>query len=75
MSVERGITSSASQVLSLSEGNMLVLGILIAFGQTEVDNINVVLGGFCGSNQEIVWLDVTVDDALLVDLLNSLNLH
>lgn len=74
MGVEGGISGSTSQVLALSEWDVLVLRVLVALGQTEVDDVDVVLGGFSGSNQEVVWLDISVDNSLLMDLLNALDL-
>jgi len=73
MSVERSVSGSSSQVLALSEWDVLVLRVLIALGQTKVDNVDVVLGGFSGSNQEVVWLNIPMDNSLLMHLLNSLN--
>ena len=53
---------------------MLTLRILEALGETEVDNVDVVLGGLGGTNQEVVRLDVSMDDALLMHLLDALDL-
>ena len=53
---------------------MLILRVLVALGETEVDNINVVLRRFCSSNQEVVWLNIAVNNSFFVDLLDSLDL-
>ena len=47
---------------------MLSLGISVAFCQTEIDNVHTIFGILGTSNQEIIWLDISVDDALLVAL-------
>ena len=74
MGVQGGVSGRASQIFALTEGNVLILGVLVALGQTEVDNINVVLRGLGRANQEVVWLDISVDYALLVHFLNALDL-
>ena len=50
---------------------MLTFTILVALSQAEVNDIDVVASGISTTNQEVIRLDVSVDDALLVDLLNT----
>ena len=50
---------------------MLSLTILVAFGKTEIDNVNVITSGVGASNEEIVWLDITMDYSLLMDFLDT----
>ena len=52
---------------------MLSIRTLVAFSETEVDDVNGVLCSVSASNQEVVRLDVTMNDSLLVDNLDSLN--
>ena len=52
---------------------MLSFWILVAFGKTKVDNINAILCLLSATDKEVVWLDVAVDYALLVDLLDALD--
>ena len=52
---------------------MLTLAVLVALGEAEVDDEDVVSRGFCPTDQEIVRLDITMNDPLLVNLLNSLD--
>ena len=52
---------------------MLTLAVFVAFGEAEIDNIDVVTRGLGASDQEIIRLDVTVDYSLFMHLLNSLN--
>ena len=54
---------------------MLTFRVLVALCKSKVNDIDVIFCDFCASNEEVVGFDVAVDDALLVDLLNSLNLH
>lgn len=70
--VQGGITSSSGQVFSLAEGNMFALRVLVALGESKVNDVDVVLGGLGRPNQEIVGFDVSVDDALVVDPLDPL---
>ena len=74
MSVDTRVSGSSGQVLALSEGNMFTIGVLVTLGETEIDDENVVLVGVSATDQEIVGLDISVNDSLLVYLLDSLYL-
>ena len=50
---------------------MLSLTILVAFGKTKIDNVNVITSGVGASNEEIVWLYITMDYSLLMDFLDT----
>ena len=52
---------------------MLAVGRFEAFGEAEIDDVDRVLGLVVTANQEVVGLDVTMDDALLVDDLDTLD--
>jgi hypothetical protein len=73
VSVNTGVSSSSSQVLSFSEGDMLSLGVLVALGESEIDNVDIIFSSIGVSNEEVIRLDISVDYALLVHLLDSLN--
>lgn len=74
VSIDTSISCCACQVLSLSERNMLSLGVLIALGKTEINDEDVVLIVLISPNQEVIWLNVSVNNPLLMYLLDSLNL-
>ena len=73
MGVEGGVSGSTGEILSVSEWDVLSVGTLVAFGETEIDNENCVFVIFSSSNQEIVWFDVSVDDSLLMNHFDSLD--
>jgi len=73
--VNRRVARGARQVLAFAEGNVLVVRVLVAFGKPEVDDVDVVLRALCPANQEIVRFDISVDNAFLVNFLDSLDLH
>lgn len=73
MRVDGGIASSSSQVLAVSERNVLSIGRLEALGEAEVNNVDSVLGLIVATDQEVVWLDVTVDNAFFVYNLDALD--
>jgi hypothetical protein len=75
MRVKGSVSCRSSQVLSLTEGDVLTLRVFVALSQTKVNNINVVLGLLCSADKEVIGLYVTVDDSFLVDFLDSLNLQ
>ena len=66
-----GISGSSSEVLAVLVGDVFALGVLVALGETEIDDINVVAGGVLTTDQEVVRLDVSVDDPLLVHFFNA----
>jgi len=72
--VEGCISRCTCQVLAITEWDVFPVGVFVAFGQAEVDNIDIVFGTLSGTNQEVVRLDVAMDNALFVCLLNSLDL-
>jgi hypothetical protein len=72
--VDGSVTSRSSQVLTFAEGDVFAVGVLVALRQPEIDDVDVVLVGIVATDEEVVGLDVSVNDALLVDLLNALNL-
>jgi len=51
---------------------MLSISLNVSFGKPEVQNKNFV-ACLVQSNTEVVWLDVTVDEMTVVNVLNSLN--
>ena len=67
------ISGSTGEILSILVRDMLALTVLVALGQTEVNNVNIVASGLGPANQEVVRFDVTMDDSLLVHLLDSLD--
>ena len=47
---DRGVSSRACQVLAVLVGNVLTLAVLVAFGEAEIDNVDVVTRGLRASN-------------------------
>ena len=66
-----GVSGRSSQVLAILVRDVLTLTVFVALGEAEVDDVDVVFGGLCAADQEVVWLDVSVDDPLFMDLLNA----
>jgi hypothetical protein len=74
MSVDARISRGPSQILSFSKRNVLPFRVLITLCQSEVYDEYTVLGMLRASDHEVIWLDVSVDDALFMDLLDPLYL-
>jgi hypothetical protein len=71
MSVDAGITGSTSQVLILTVWDVeMSLGVTVLLGQTKVNDIDLVTT-LADAHQEVVWLDVTMDEGLGVDVLDA----
>ena len=73
MRVDGHITSSSRQTLALSVRNVLLrFGISILLGHTEIYYMNHVRAfGVRTADEEVVGFDVSVDQILLVNSLNS----
>jgi len=71
--VERSVTGRTSQILTLTEGNVFVLAVLVALSQTEINDINVVLCAFGSAYQEVVRFDIPMDNPFFMHFLNALN--
>ena len=65
---------SASEVFALAEGDVLAIGVLVAFSETEIDDENVIFVLIIATDQKVIRLNISMNDPLLMDLLNSLNL-
>lgn len=67
--IDRGVSGCSRQAFSLTEGNVLTLGVAISLRQAEVDNVN----GIAvppSSHKEIVWLQVSVNEVLRMEILD-----
>ena len=71
MGVDGGVTSGTSQVLVLSVRDVEVgLGVPVLLGETEIDNVDLV-ATLADAHEEVVRLDITVDEVLLVNGLHA----
>ena len=71
MGVDGGVTSGTSQVLVLSVRDVEVgLGVPVLLGETKVDHVDLV-ASLANTHEEVVGLDVAVDEALGVDVLDA----
>jgi hypothetical protein len=69
--VDGGITSGTGQVLVLSVRDVEVgLGVPVLLGETEVNHVDLV-APLADAHEEVVGLNVTVDEALGVDVLDA----
>ena len=75
MSGNRGISGGTSEVLAFTEGDMLTLGVLIALGETEIDDVDIVFCALVATNEEVIRLDISVDNSLVMHFLNTGNLQ
>jgi len=71
MSIDGCVTSGTSQVLVLTVWDVEVsLRVTVLLGQTEVNDIDLVTT-LANTHQEVVWLDITVDKRLGVNVLDT----
>ena len=75
MCIDGGIARRASKVLSIAVGNVLSgLGVTVPLSQTEIDYVYVVLF-LPETNEEVVWLYITVKEMPRMHILDALQLH
>ncbi len=75
MSIQTGVPGGTCQRFIVFKGNVTAgLGILVPLGQTEIDDVDNVLV-LAGAYEKVVWLDVPVEEAILMHVLYSLQLH
>lgn len=75
VSVNASVSSCACEILTLSEGYVFPIRVLVALSQPEVYDEHTVLGDLIAPYEEVVRLDVSVNDSLLVHFLDSLDLQ
>ena len=66
-----GVPGGTGEVLAILVGDVLALGVLVALGKTEINDVDVVAGGVRTTDQEVIGLDITMDNTLLVNLFNT----
>ena len=71
--VQRCIPGGACEVLSVAVRYVLPIRGLVVLGQAEVNHVEGVLVVVLSANEEVVRLDIAVDYALFVALLDALN--
>ncbi len=71
MSVDAGIACSTSQIFVLAIGDVeMRFGVAVLFGETEVNHIDLITA-FPNAHQEVVRLNVTMNEGLCVNVLDS----
>ena len=73
MGVDGGISSSSSQVLAISEGNVFSVAALVTFSKPEVNNVNRIFCVFSSANQKVIRFDISVNNSFLVNNFYSLD--
>ena len=73
VSIDTGIPSSTCQTLSIPERNMLTIGVSVAFSQSKIDNVDVVLLLLAVADKEVVWLDIPMNNSFGMNRLDTLN--
>lgn len=72
MSVHRSVSSGTCEIFPITVGDVLAgLRVPETFGKTKIDDVNVMLF-LPDTNEEVVWLNVTVEEVTGVHELDSL---
>lgn len=75
MGVDGGVAGGACEVLILAVGDVLVRsGVTVFLGQAKVDDVDQV-ALLAQPHQEVVWLHVSVDEILGVDVFDAADLE
>mmetsp|Transcript_25048 Transcript_25048/g.57679 ORF Transcript_25048/g.57679 Transcript_25048/m.57679 type:complete len:367 (+) Transcript_25048:66-1166(+) len=71
MGIHTRVTSSSRQVFVFTIRNVLMgLRVAVLLGETEVDDVDLICL-LAKSHEKIIWLDISVDETLGVDVLHS----
>lgn len=54
---------------------MLAIRVLVALSEPEINDVDIIPRSLRGSDEEVIWLNVSVNYSLLMHLLDSFNLH
>lgn len=73
--VDRCVARRTGQVLAVLVGDVLALRVFKALGKPEINDVDLVFGLVRSSDEEVVWLDIAVDNSLLVHLLDAHQLN
>ena len=73
MGGDRGISSSSCQILAIFEGDVFASTVLVTFGETKVDDEDLVAVRFRGSNEEVIRFDISVDDPFGMNFLEMMH--
>lgn len=71
MSSDRSVTGCSCEVFAVFVGNVLSFAVFEAFGEAEIDDVDVVTSRVCATDEEVIRFDVSVNDTLLVHFLNA----
>lgn len=73
MGVDTHVARCTGQRLPLAVGDMLLgLGVTVLFGHAKIDHVDYIGGfGVGTADEEVVGFDITVDEILLMDRLDS----
>ena len=66
------ISGGSCQVLSILVWDVYSLVILVTLSQTKIDNVHIVPGVISASDEEVIRLDISMDQSLLMDFLDAL---
>lgn len=68
MGSDRSVPCCTRKILSILVRDMFALAILVALGKTEINDVHGITSMFSGTDKEVIWLDVTMNDSFVVDL-------
>lgn len=75
VSVNTCISRCACQVLTLSEWDVLTVRVLVALGETEINDEDVIFVCVIAANQEVIRLDISMNYTFFMHFLDALNLY
>lgn len=74
MCVYWGVAGSSGEILVLTVGDVLVCAsVTVFFGQTKVNDVDQI-ALFAQAHEKVVWLHISVDEVLGVDVFDTTNL-
>ena len=75
MCVDACISSSTRKVFTFTVWNVLTVRVFITLGKAEINNEDAVFSLIVSSNQEVIRLDVSMNDAFFMNFFNTFDLN
>jgi len=73
MGSNRGISGRSCQILAIFEGDVFACTVLVTFGETKVNDEDLVAVRFRCANEEGIRFDISVDDSLGMNFLEMVH--
>lgn len=65
------VASCPCEVLTFAVWDVLAVRVFVALGEAKVDDVDIIFGGFCGTDKEIIWFNISMYNSFFVHFLKG----